>query len=95
MVGSLPFLAMIIGILIAAAINLWGQNYYRVCFLAAGNKLVPEARLLPMIVGSIFFPTGLFIMGWTSSNDIHWIGCVPSVPSLDLEPNNPSLELML
>ncbi|KAF2475445.1 MFS general substrate transporter [Lindgomyces ingoldianus] len=73
-VGSLPFLAMTAGVLIAACINFWGQLYYRKRFIANGNKLVPEARLMPMIIGSFFFPAGLFIMGWTAKKDIHWIG---------------------
>ncbi|KAF2730827.1 MFS general substrate transporter [Polyplosphaeria fusca] len=73
-VGSLPFLAIAIGVLFAAAINLWGQTFYRKRFIANGNRLVPEARLAPMMIGSFFFPAGLFIMGWTSESSIHWIG---------------------
>lgn len=65
---------MTIGVLFAAAINLWGQVFYKKRFIANGNKLVPEARLVPMIIGSFFFPAGLFIMGWTAEASMHWIG---------------------
>jgi hypothetical protein len=37
------------------------------------NKPVPEARLPPMMIGSVFFSCGLFIFGWTSDKDIPWI----------------------
>lgn len=36
------------------------------------NKAVPEARLPPMMGGSIFFAAGLFIFGWTSDKRIFW-----------------------
>jgi len=65
---------MVIGVILAVAINLWGQSYYRKRLIANGNKVVPEARLLPMMIGSIFFAAGLFIMGWTSSASVQWIG---------------------
>ena len=58
----------------AAGVLYWGQLYYIKVMKANGGKIVPEARLLPMMIGSFFFPAGLFIMGWTSSKDVHWIG---------------------
>ena len=35
----------------------------------------PEFRLPPLIPGSLFLPTGLFIYGWTAQNadKVHWI----------------------
>jgi hypothetical protein len=77
--GSLPFLALVIGVLFASCINLWGQTYYRKVMAANEGKLVPEARLMGMMIGSIFFAAGLFIMGWTAALNIHWIGfCIGS-----------------
>jgi hypothetical protein len=73
-VGSLPFLAIVVGVLFASVINLWGQKFYRSRMLANGGKMVPEARLIPMMIGSVFFAAGLFIMGWTARPDIPWIG---------------------
>ncbi|KAF4632822.1 hypothetical protein G7Y89_g5303 [Cudoniella acicularis] len=76
-VGSLPFLAMLVGVAIGGAINMWSQKFYVTRLVANNNKAVPEARLLPMMIGSIFFAAGFFIMGWTSDPSIPWIGfCV-------------------
>lgn len=73
-VGALPFLAYLIGILFGAAINLFNQRFYISRFKANNNRAVPEARLPPMMIGSVFFASGLFVFGWTSAPDIHWIG---------------------
>lgn len=73
-VGSVPFLAIITGVIFAVGINLYGQVFYRKRLIAAGGVIVPEARLMPMMVGSFFFAAGLFIMGWTAEKNIHWIG---------------------
>ena len=73
-VGSVPFLAILVGVAFAAVVNLWGQSYYRKRMIANGGTTIPEARLIPMMIGSFFFAAGLFIMGWTSTGNIHWIG---------------------
>jgi MFS family permease len=79
-VGALPFLALLVGILIGAAANVLNQKYYFKCFKAAGNKPVPEARLPPMMAGSVFFAAGLFIFAWTSDKSIPWIApCIGAV----------------
>ena len=74
LVGALPFLALLGGILLGGATNVFNQSYYNRCFVANGNKPVPEARLPPMMVGSIFFSGGIFLFGWTSSKDISAVG---------------------
>ena len=33
----------------------------------------PERRLIPALVVTFFVPVGLFIFGWTTREDIHWI----------------------
>lgn len=78
-VGSTPFMAIVVGVGFGAGVIIWGQLYYRKCLIANDNKLVPEARLMPMMIGSTFFAAGLFIMGWTAKLSIHWIAYV-SVP---------------
>jgi len=56
-----------------------GQPFYRRQLRKAayeaidGPNAAPEARLLPMMIGSIAFPIGLFLFGWTSSINFHWI----------------------
>ncbi|KAJ5098902.1 hypothetical protein N7532_005903, partial [Penicillium argentinense] len=73
-VGALPFLAYLVGILFGAVVNLANQRYYIKRFKANNNRAVPEARLPPMMLGSVFFAGGMFVFGWTSPADIHWIG---------------------
>lgn len=73
-VGALPFLSLLIGILFGAVANITNQRFYVKRYKANNNRPVPEARLPPMMAGSIFFAAGLFIFGWTSSREVHWIG---------------------
>ncbi|KAK8207206.1 MFS multidrug transporter [Phyllosticta capitalensis] len=72
-VGALPFLAILTGILIGAVANIFNQKYYFKKLSANNFKSVPEARLPPMMLGSVFLASGLFIFGWTASPRFHWI----------------------
>ncbi|KAL3703550.1 hypothetical protein TMatcc_010739 [Talaromyces marneffei ATCC 18224] len=72
-VGSLPFLGILIGLFFAAIVLMWSQTFYVKRLIANNNKPVPEARLVSMMIGSFFFSGGLFIIGWTSDRSIHWI----------------------
>lgn len=80
LVGSLPFLAVLIGIIGGAVVTWFNQQHYNRELIANNGVPVPEARLPPMKIASIVFAGGLFIMGWTSRADVHWIatviGCV-------------------
>lgn len=79
-VGALPFLATLIGIFFGAATNVFNQKYYVKRFHAAGNRPVPEARLPPMMIGSVIFAAGLFVFAWTSDRTITWVApCVGAV----------------
>lgn len=49
------------------------NKFYIRAFEANGNKPVPEARLPPMMGGSFIFAAGMFMFGWTSPKEIHWI----------------------
>jgi hypothetical protein len=72
-VSSLPFLALLLGIIIGGGFNVFNQKYYFRRFKQNGNKPVPEARLPPMMLGSVIFAGGLFVFAWTSSPKVHWI----------------------
>lgn len=72
-VGALPFLAMLLGVILGSAANLLNQKFYLKRWEANNRRPVPEARLPPMMGGSLFFVAGLFILAWTSPPDIHWI----------------------
>ena len=62
-----------IGIMVGGAANIVNQQYYHRRYVANGRKAVPEARLPPMMVGSVFFAGGLFLFGWTSQKSTPWI----------------------
>ncbi|KAL1305427.1 hypothetical protein AAFC00_002312 [Neodothiora populina] len=80
LIGALPFLALLLGIMIGACANIMNQKFYIKRFKAAGNRPVPEARLPPMMFGSVSFCAGLFIFAWTSPAHIHWIApCIGAV----------------
>ncbi|MCJ1310303.1 hypothetical protein MMC25_003965 [Agyrium rufum] len=76
LVGSLPFLGLLLGIIVGGFANVLNQSFYNKRYEANGNKAVPEARLPPMMVGSVFFTAGLFIFAWTSDKSIIWVGPV-------------------
>ncbi|KAI1848163.1 hypothetical protein JX266_005876 [Neoarthrinium moseri] len=72
--AELPFLAVMLGSLSGAVINIINQLYYNRAYHAAGNRAVPEKRLPPMMLGSVLFAGGLFITGWTADPGVvHWI----------------------
>lgn len=73
-VGALPFLAMLVGIFVGAAVNLLNQRFYIARYKANNNFPVPEARLPPMMLGSVVFAIGLFVFAWTGNYpSVHWI----------------------
>ncbi|GJC90388.1 efflux pump bik6 [Colletotrichum liriopes] len=75
-IGSLPFLALLVGITFGAAINFKSQAYYRTCMAANKGVAVPEARLPPMMIGSVMLAGGLFVMANTADPRFHWIAPV-------------------
>ncbi|KAF2673769.1 MFS general substrate transporter [Microthyrium microscopicum] len=72
-IGALPFISVLLGVLIAAGANIANQGYFKRTLIANNNKPLPEARLPPMMAGSVVFAAGLFIFAWTSSPHIHWM----------------------
>jgi hypothetical protein len=57
--GNLPFLAILLGTALAGCVNILNNGFYVRRFEANGNRAVPEARLPPMMIGSVFFASGL------------------------------------
>ncbi|KAJ5620095.1 hypothetical protein N7510_004079 [Penicillium lagena] len=73
-VGSLSFIGLIIGELLAGAYILYDQKAYTKKLTANNNIPVPEWRLPPSIVGGVCFVIGLFWFGWTGwTKSIHWM----------------------
>jgi hypothetical protein len=71
--SELPFLAILLGAVTGAVINIFNQLLYN---RKAGGKVAPELRLPPMMFGSFLFAAGLFVTGWTADPSIHWIAPV-------------------
>ncbi|KAJ4250973.1 hypothetical protein NW762_011623 [Fusarium torreyae] len=71
-VGTLPFIALLIGILCAAAVNIYNNKYYRKRLMENGYRAVPEARLPPMMLGGVVFTAGQFLFAWTSSPHLNY-----------------------
>lgn len=63
-VGSLPFLAVFVGIAIATLVVALSNPRYRRRMEQNGGRPVPEERMVPTIAGGIAFPVGLFWFGW-------------------------------
>jgi hypothetical protein len=73
-VSTVPFTAIIIGVIFGGVVLAAGAAVYKKKVDLNGGKSIPELRLIPMMVGSIFFTGGLFIMAWTADKSTHWIG---------------------
>ncbi|KAL6708500.1 GTPase-activating protein [Coniothyrium glycines] len=70
---GVAFLGILVGTLIAAAaVFAWNYWYLEKQFDDQGS-VAPEKRLVPALVGCFFVPICLFMFGWTSRADIHWI----------------------
>lgn len=82
LIGSLPFLALLLGIILGSGLNVLNQVFfYNPRLVSRGTeKAIPEARLPPMMLGSVLFAGGLFLLGWTSHPRFHW--CIPATGAL-------------
>jgi len=73
-IGSLPFLAIIIGVIFAAALIIFvTKTRFARKMKENHGRVVPEERLIPMIIGGAVLPAGLFWFAWTSSPNITWV----------------------
>lgn len=79
-VSTLPFLGLFVGVLFAMLINLGNQPRYGRIVAANNGRAVPEARLPPMLIGGVFFVTGLFWFGWTANPKYNW--AIPTVATV-------------
>ncbi|ROT35030.1 MFS general substrate transporter [Sodiomyces alkalinus F11] len=64
--GSLPFLAQFLGAVTGLGINAVNQVGYNRALKARGERVLPERRLPPMMLGSVLLAGGQFMMGWTA-----------------------------
>jgi len=75
-VSVLPFLAILVGTILGAAINVYNQLRYNRIVKKVGKSVIPEARLQPMAFGSVLFAAGMFTTGWTADPRYPWIAPV-------------------
>ncbi|KAF5609339.1 uncharacterized protein FSUBG_4132 [Fusarium subglutinans] len=72
-VGSLPFLAIILGVVIGVVFITIFSKTRLTRIIKTKGYLPPEQRLLPMMVGGACFPVGLLWFAWTSDPSISWV----------------------
>ncbi|KAI2789140.1 Major facilitator superfamily multidrug transporter mdrA [Penicillium oxalicum] len=72
-IGGLAFLGILVG-MVAAVIYNFPENvrYAKKCSETT-DRLPPELRLPPSMVGGVALPIGLFWFAWTNYPSIHWI----------------------
>lgn len=76
-VATLPFLCILAGAVLGCGLNVYNQLLYNKAYHAAGNRAVPERRLLPMMLGAVLSAGGQFATGWTAAPSVHWaVPCV-------------------
>lgn len=72
-VGSLPLLAIALGIVIGGGVTSYLTKTRFARKLKETGQVIPEERLVAMIIGGPLFAGGLFWFGWTSSPHISWV----------------------
>ena len=73
-VASLPFLAIVLGIVISLLyVALVDQARYARVVSAHNGSAPPEARLPPAMLGSAALPIGLFWFAWTNAPETVWL----------------------
>lgn len=81
-VGSLPFISVLVGMLLAVIYTIPDNKRYQRAEKAALSEgatgAAPEARLPTCMIGSVCIPIGLFLFAWTSYPNVHWIASVIS-----------------
>ncbi|CUS22993.1 LAQU0S07e04896g1_1 [Lachancea quebecensis] len=77
--GELPYIALLIGMGVNAAYNIWEEKSYVRKVRQNGGKPLPEERLKTMILAGIVFPIGILWFCWTGnySDKVHFM--VPTV----------------
>ncbi|PYH94910.1 MFS multidrug transporter [Aspergillus ellipticus CBS 707.79] len=72
-VGALPFIAVTCGVVVGCAIIIYFTKTRFERILKETGQIVPEERLIPMMIGGVLLPAGMFWFGWTSNPHILWV----------------------
>ncbi|CAK1364914.1 putative transporter [Cercospora beticola] len=80
-VGSLPFISVLIGVVFGSAIIVGITKTRTKRKMEEHGEIIPEERLIPMIIGGLLLPIGLFWFGWTSNPNITpWPEIIAAIP---------------
>lgn len=71
---GVAYMCILVGILVAASIYVPLIYHKFTKRLLDGKEVLPEVFIPIAIVGSVLMPIGVFIFGWTTARDLHWIG---------------------
>lgn len=71
-IAGLPFIGILVGVLCGIVLIIWQTKTRFARKLAKEGRVVPEERLIPMMIASVLLPVGLFWFGWTSDPNINW-----------------------
>lgn len=72
-VAALPFIGIMIGVFLGVALIIYATKTRFARKFAKHGHVVPEERLIPMMIASVLLPIGLFWFGWASSPNISWV----------------------
>ncbi|KAJ5952782.1 uncharacterized protein N7479_011195 [Penicillium vulpinum] len=72
-VAALPFIGILIGVFLGVCLIVYTTKTRFARKFAKHGKVIPEERLVPMMIASVLLPIGLFWFGWTSSPNISWV----------------------
>ncbi|KAJ5611109.1 hypothetical protein N7510_007828 [Penicillium lagena] len=72
-VAALPFIGIMIGVFLGCALIIYTTKTRFARKLKKHGRVVPEERLIPMMIASVLLPAGLFWFGWTSSPSVSWV----------------------
>lgn len=72
---GMTFLGIVIGMVLTSFLSpsIFHRNYKKLVHQNGGIPQ-PEFKFIPLMLGVIVIPVGLFIMAWTSYSHLHWVG---------------------
>jgi DHA1 family multidrug resistance protein-like MFS transporter len=70
---GLTFLSVTVGVILSLTWYWWYIRFIVEPSIKLHGLGAPERRLIPALYVTWFVPIGLFIFGWTSRSDVHWI----------------------
>lgn len=71
---GMGFLGLIAGLMITALISPNFVHKWQQSLVRKHGKSEPEYKFLPVMIGVLVAPVGLFIIAWTAYPHVHWIG---------------------